>query len=237
MSLSVVMDPQSKFRRVLVVEDDATIVKNLVDYLERKGNEVDVAYDGAAAMVRLAASTYDVIVLDLGLPRLDGHQVLQHLRNRVGLATPVLILSARDALASKLDSLSAGADDYLVKPFSLAEVAMRVEVLHRRASGNVVADILRAGPLRMDRRTHHFHVGDQPVHLMPRSKQILEALMRDPGRVVPRQELEKLLWPEDEPGPDALRSQIHLLRRTLAQFGFDGLETVHGVGYRLQCDN
>jgi DNA-binding response OmpR family regulator len=150
------------------------------------------------------------------------------------VATPVLVLTARDALASKLESFTAGADDYLLKPFSLAEVAMRVAALHRRASGTVVADVLRAGNLRMDRRTHAVSVNDVAVHLMPRSMQILEALMRDPGRVVPRQELEALLWSGEEPGADALRSQIHLLRRALAQAGYEGLETVHGVGYRLQ---
>ncbi|MBX9848915.1 MAG: response regulator transcription factor, partial [Rhodocyclaceae bacterium] len=165
-----------------------------------------------------------------------GQRVLAHLRQTLGLATPVLVLTARDALASKLETLSAGADDYLTKPFSLAEVAMRVAVLHRRATGAVVADVLRAGSLRMDRRTHEVSVGETPVHLMPRSMQILEVLLRDPGRVVPRHELESLLWPDDEPGPDALRSQIHLLRKALTQVGYPGLETVHGVGYRLICD-
>lgn len=220
---------------ILVIEDDATIVANLVEYLEMQKHSVDVAYDGSAAVTRLAAQTYDVIVLDLGLPRADGQQVLQYLRHDLGVATPVLVLTARDALSSKLESFAAGADDYLTKPFSLAEVAMRVAALHRRASGSVVADVLRAGALRMDRRTRAVSVGETSVHLMPRSMQILEALLRDPGRVVPRQDLEALLWPDDEPGPDALRSQIHLLRRALAQAGYEGLETVHGVGYRLIC--
>ena len=222
--------------RVLVVEDDATIVANLVEYLEMQKHQVDVAYDGMAAITRLSAQTYDVVVLDLGLPRADGQRVLAHLRQTLGLATPVLVLTARDALASKLETLGAGAADYLTKPFSLAEVAMRVAVLHRRATGAVVADVLRAGSLRMDRRTHEVSVGETPVHLMPRSMQILEVLLRDPGRVVPRHELESLLWPDDEPGPDALRSQIHLLRKALTQVGYPGLETVHGVGYRLICD-
>lgn len=222
--------------RVLVVEDDATIVANLVEYLELQTHQVDVAYDGAAAMTRLSAQTYDVVVLDLGLPRADGQRVLQHLRHTLGLATPVLVLTARDALSSKLETLAAGADDYLTKPFSLAEVAMRVAVLHRRASGAVVADVLRAGNLRLDRRTHVVSVDETALHLMPRSMQILEVLLRDPGRVVPRHELEALLWPDDEPGADALRSQIHLLRKALTQAGYDGLETVHGVGYRLVCD-
>lgn len=222
--------------RVLVIEDDATIVANLVEYLEMHHYQVDVAYDGSAAMSRLAAQTYDVIVLDLGLPRADGQQVLSYLRQDLGRATPVLVLTARDALDSKLETLAGGADDYLTKPYSLAEVAMRVAVLHRRASGAVVADVVRAGDLRMDRRTRTVSVGAIPVHLMPRSMQILELLLRDPGRVVSRHELEAMLWPDGEPGPDALRSQIHLLRKALNQAGYDGLETVHGVGYRLLCE-
>lgn len=234
--MNAAMTPGTAPCHVLVVEDDPTIVANLVEYLEMQKHQVDVAYDGEAAMTRLSAQTYDVIVLDLGLPRADGQRVLQHLRHTLGRATPVLVLTARDALASKLETLAAGADDYLTKPYSLAEVAMRVSVLHRRASGAVVADVLRAGPLRMDRRTRIVSVNDKVLHLMPRSMQILEVLLRDPGRVVPRQELEALLWPDDEPGPEALRSQIHLLRKSLSQGGYDGLETVHGVGYRLLCD-
>jgi DNA-binding response OmpR family regulator len=219
--------------QLLVVEDDATILANLVEYLELQGHQVDVAYDGQAAQHRLAARTYDVVILDLGLPRADGQAVLHYLRNTLGLATPVLVLTARDALASKLDTLALGADDYLVKPYALAEVAMRVQVLQRRARGTVVSDLLQAGSLRLDRRQRVAYVHNQPLHLMPRSMQILEALLLDPGRVVTRRALENLLWPDEEVGADALRSQIHLLRKALSQAGYDGLETVHGIGYCL----
>jgi DNA-binding response OmpR family regulator len=109
-----------------------------------------------------------------------------------------------------------------------------VLALHRRASGTVVTDVLRAGELTLDRRTRDVRVGGRNVKLMPRSMQILELLMRDPGRVVTRAELEAALWPDDPPDNDTLRSQIHLLRRALSQAGYDGLETVHGVGYRLR---
>ena len=220
--------------QVLVVEDDQTIARNLVEYLEAQGHQVDMAYDGAAALQQLARRTFDVVLLDLGLPRLGGQQVLQQMRHGLGLHTPVLVLTARDALASKQACFEAGADDYLVKPFSLAEVALRVRALHRRASGQVVADVLRAGPLRLDRRSREVHVGDQPVRLAPRGLQILARLMRDPGRVVTRAELEAELWPEGPPDSDALRSQIHLLRRALAVPGHAlALETVHGIGWRL----
>ena len=222
--------------RVLVVEDDPTLVANLVEYLESRGHQVDSAHDGPAAMARLASDTYDVVVLDLGLPRADGLTVLAHLRRVLGRATPVLVLTARDALSSKEQTFGAGADDYLTKPFALAEVALRVTALHRRARGVVVDDVRRAGQLSFDRRTREVRHAGTLLRLMPRSVQILDVLMRDPGRVVARSALEAELWPDDAPSADALRSQIHLLRQALVQAGYDGLETVHGVGYRLRAD-
>lgn len=221
--------------RVLIVEDDPTIVANLVEYLEHRGLAADCAHDGAAAIARLGSSTYDVIVLDLGLPRANGLQVLQHLRRRLAVATPVLVLTARDALTSKTEAFQLGADDYLVKPFALAEVELRIRALHRRARGAAVEDVRRAGALSYDRRTREARVDGTPLRLTPRGMQILELLLRDPGRVVPRAELEAALWPHDPPASDALRSQIHLLRQALAQAGYDGLETVHGVGWRLRA--
>lgn len=223
--------------RILVVEDNSTLVANLVEFLESRGLAVDSAHDGPAAIARLSSDTYDVIVLDLGLPRADGSAVLTHLRRVLGRNTPVLVLTARDALSSKEDCFAAGADDYMVKPFALAEVALRVAALHRRARGVVVEDVRSAGPLRLDRRTLEVHVHSKLLKLMPRSMQILDVLLRDPGRVITRAALEAELWPEDAPSNDALRSQIHLLRQALTQAGYDGLETVHGVGYRLHVES
>lgn len=222
--------------RVLIVEDERTIAGNLAEYLEGHGHPVDVAYDGPAAMARLSSETYDVILLDLGLPRADGSQVLRHLRSTLGVATPVLVLTARDQLDSKLASFAAGADDYLTKPFALAEVQTRIAALHRRASGAVVTSVVRAGALELDRRTRTVRVSGVVLRLMPQSMRILELLLRDPGRMVTRAEFEAALWPDDVPESDALRSQIHLLRRALAQAGYTGIETVHGVGYRLRCE-
>jgi len=225
--------------RVLIVEDDPTIAANLVEYLEAHGCAVDFAHDGPAAVKRIESDTFDVIVLDIGLPRMDGLDVLRHVRVTLGLATPVLLLTARDRIEHKGAGFQAGADDYLTKPFALAEVLMRVKALHRRATGelaNLTTSTLRAGALRFDRRTREVHVGDTLVRLMPRSVQLLELLMRDPGRVVPRAELEAALWADDPPESDALRSQIHILRRALAHAGFDGLETVPKTGYRLRCE-
>jgi DNA-binding response OmpR family regulator len=222
--------------RVLIVEDETTIARNCVTFFELKGYAVDVAHDGAAAITLLTSNTFDVVVLDLGLPRIDGKRVLDHMRRQLALATPVLILTARDELDSKLACFSLGADDYLAKPFSLAELEARVAALHRRATGAVVTDVATAGALRMDRRTRSVSVQGAPVHLPPRPMRILDCLLRDPGRIVTRSELEALLWPEGERDSDVLRSQVHLLRRALSNAGYDGLETVHGIGYRLRTE-
>lgn len=221
--------------QVLVVEDDPTLAANLVEYLEAQGWRVDNAHDGAAAIARISSDTFDVIVLDLGLPRVDGLAVLNHLRHKLRRATPVLVLSARDALASKLEVLEQGADDYLTKPFALAEVHARLRALERRSRGALTDEACHIGTLRFDARTLQAQVNGNVLKLTPRSLQILQLLLRDPGRVVTRAELETELWPHDTPGPDALRSQIHLLRQALAQAGFNGLETLHGVGYRLHA--
>ena len=210
-----------------------SLAANLHDFLAMRGFIVDLAYDGLAASARITVETFDLIILDLGLPRADGFHVLATLRGKLLRETPVLILTARGELESRLKGFEAGADDYLPKPFALAEVEARLLALHRRAIGAIVDKESRLGPLRLDRRTREVHVGDLPVRLMPRAMLLLERLMRVPGEVVSRRELERLLWPDDDAAPDALRSQVYLLRRALSEAGYDGLETVHGVGFRL----
>lgn len=219
--------------RVLVVEDDATIAANLHEYLSRHRFDVDLAQDGAAAIARLDTQRFDVLVIDLGLPRVGGTAVIEHVRRALGDPTPVLVLTARDTLGDKLDAFALGADDYLVKPFALAEVAARLGALHRRARREVTAEVLECGPLRLDRRLHEARVDGRPLRLARMSMRLLERLMRDPGRVVSRGELEAALWPDDLPDGDPLRGQVHLLRRALQAAGYHGLETVHGVGWRL----
>jgi DNA-binding response OmpR family regulator len=221
--------------RVLVVEDEPTLAANLYDYLSARGFEVDHAGDGATALGRIEASPFDAIVLDLGLPRLPGTEVLVRMRRRLGLAVPVLVLTARDALGDKLDVFAIGADDYLVKPVALAEVAVRLAAMHRRVRGEVVQGTITAGALELDRPRREVRVGGRPVRLMPMSMRLLERLMRDAGRVVPRAELQAALWPDALPDGDPLRGQVHLLRRALAGAGYDGLETVHGVGWRIEA--
>jgi len=146
----------------------------------------------------------------------------------------VLVISARSELADKLAGFAHGADDYLTKPFALAEVEARVRaLLARSGTGNVVDPVLRFGTLELDRERGEARVAGDVVRLTPKAAQLLELLLRKPGQLVRRAAIEDALWPEAQPQADALRSQIHSLRKALAEHGFDGVETVHGVGLRL----
>ncbi|MFT3802149.1 MAG: response regulator transcription factor [Burkholderiaceae bacterium] len=219
---------------MLIVEDDSTIAGNLLDFLAMRGHRPDVAYDGEAAIERLGRDPFDVIVLDLGLPRVDGLDVIIAARQRLLLATPILVLTARDALEARLQAFALGADDYLAKPFALAEVEARALALHRRSTGSVVDNVVEAGELRFDRRTRGVTFRGEPLRLMARSVLLLERLMRRPGDLVERRELERVLWPDGDGTPELLRGQVYLLRKALQEAGHEGLETVHGVGVRLR---
>lgn len=219
--------------RVLIVEDDHIISGNLYTFLEARGFLPDVAYTGHAALERVKEQRFDVLILDIGLPGMDGNAVLHTLRNEMRVAVPVLMLTARDSLEDKLAGFSHGADDYLTKPFALLEVEARLLALIHRAKGSTVDSVREFGPVQYDTRSRSVSVSRQPVHLTRKAGLIMEALMRNPGRVVAREELESMLWGNEPPSSDALRSQVHLLRRALAEAGFDGIETVHGTGWRL----
>ncbi len=220
--------------RLLIAEDDYAIATNLLTYFERKGFAVETVYSGQAALHRCSVDRFDLILLDIGLPGLDGLSLLQRLRTELRVATPVLVISARRDLADKLAGFDHGADDYVTKPFALAEVEARVRALLKRAAGAAVVDpVVRFGALEFDTRNREARVAGALVRLTPKAGQLLELLLRDAGQLVLRQTVEGTLWPGGSPQPDALRSHVHGLRKALAEGGFDGLETVHGVGWRL----
>jgi DNA-binding response OmpR family regulator len=220
--------------RVLIAEDDFTVATNLFTYFEHKGFDVEVVYNGQAALHRCSVERFDIVLLDLGLPGLDGLVFLQRLRRELRVATPVLVLSARSDLSDKLAGFEHGADDYVTKPFALAEVEARVRALLQRARGDAFVDpVRRLGSLSFDSAELTAQVGDVPVRLTPKAAQLLELLLRRPGQLVRRQEIEQSLWGNDVPHPDALRSQVHALRKALGDAGFDGIDTTHGVGYRI----
>lgn len=221
--------------RILIVEDDATIAANLYDFLESRGHSVDAAIDGLTALHLAQQQPFDAIVLDLGLPGMDGLQTARTLREQARIETPILMLTARDTLDDKLAGFAHGADDYLVKPFSLKEVEARLLALHKRASGRITPRPLEHGALCLDPRTMAVQWAGAEVRLPPKCLAILELLLREPSRVVSRDEIERQVWGEAQETSDTLRSHLHTLRRALvAAGGSDPIETLHGIGYRLR---
>ncbi|TAM51013.1 MAG: response regulator transcription factor [Paraburkholderia sp.] len=220
--------------KVLIVEDDSAIAANLYDYLTSQGYDVDLATNGPAGLRFAVTQTLDAILLDLSLPGMDGLSLCRELREQAHRDTPVLMLTARDTLDDKLAGFDHGADDYLVKPFSLKEVGARLEALIKRYRGRVVARQLRFEDVRLDISTLTVLRSSRTLRLPPKCLHLLRILMQSPGRVLGREELETQVWGDTLPDSDTLRAHVYTLRRALTAHGEDDLiETVHGIGYRL----
>jgi DNA-binding response OmpR family regulator len=223
--------------RILIIEDDRAIATNLYDYLTERGHSVDAAADGVTGLHLAVTHTFDAIVLDLGLPGMDGANVCRKLRTEAQKDTPVLMLTARDTLADKLHGFEHGADDYVVKPFALKEIEARLAALHKRTTGRVTSKTLTAGDVSLDRRTLNVRFAGRDVKLPPKCLRLLEILMTEPGRVFSRSELEAQVWGDTQETSDTLRSHMHLLRRALVEGGgYDPIDTVHGLGYRISAE-
>ena len=219
--------------RILVIEDNRDILANILDYLELKGFTVDCAQDGLSGMHLALTQPYDLIVLDIMLPGMDGYQLCQKLRQEADNNTPIIMLTARDALDDRLKGLHAGADDYLVKPFALSELVARIEAVLRRSSG-ANKRVLEVADLRYDLETLEVSRAGQLLKLNPIGLKLLAILMQRSPAVVRRETLEEALWGDDIPDSDSLRSHIHQLRQTIDKpFATALLHTVHGVGFRL----
>jgi DNA-binding response OmpR family regulator len=213
--------------RVLLVEDDGMIAQGLQTALRQAGFAVDWMRDGGSAAAALQTTTFDVVLLDLGLPRRDGIEVLRDLR-RGGNSTPVIILTARDEIQHRIAGLDAGADDYIVKPFDLDEVMARMRSVLRRVAGRGDPSI-RHGNLRLDPASRLVERDGVPVGLSAHEYAVLEALLQRPGAVLSRAQLEDRLYGWDEQiGSNAVEVYIHGLRRKL---GSDVIRTLRGVGY------
>ena len=221
--------------RILIVEDHPDILANLYGFLEPKGHVLDSARNGYAALALASENEYDVIVLDIGLPGLNGLELCEKLRGELAIATPVLMLTARDSLNDKVAGFDSGADDYLVKPFSLVELDVRLKALVRRSEGRTAASReLRFGELVFDPDTQQASRAGQPVTLTRTGYILLQALLKAAPRIVTRESLEQAVWGEDRPDSDALRTHIHALRQAIDKpFATSMLLTVPGVGYRL----
>lgn len=220
--------------RILIVEDDPALTDGLLRSLEQSGYAVDCAGNGDQANAMLKEAVYDLAILDLGLPRLDGTEVLKRLRQR-GSRTPVLILTARDAVEDRVQGLDLGADDYLTKPFSLVELEARVRALIRRGQlGSNAA--LNCGQLVFDPAGRRAACGDVPLELSSRELGVLEVLMLRLGKVVNKEQIMEALcnWDEDL-GDNAIEVYIHRLRKKLESSGTH-IRTIRGLGYLLEAD-
>ena len=215
--------------RVLIVEDDPQLGDGLMVGLRQSGFAVDWLKDGEAADRALASEDFDLLVLDLGLPKLAGMELLRRLRGREQ-DLPVLILTARDATADKIAGLDAGADDYLVKPIDIDELAARLRALARRTAGRA-APLLSHGDVILDPASRQVTVADLPVELSAREFAVLHALLANAGRVMTRAQLEGSIYGwRDEPDSNALEVHIHHLRKKL---GAEFIKTLRGVGYTI----
>ncbi len=219
---------------VLLVEDHRPLAETTGAYLEAAGYVVDYAADGLTALHLAVTQHYDALVLDIMLPGLDGLSLCRRLRQDAGLATPIIMLTARDELDDKLKGFGQGADDYLVKPFAMPELAARIEALIRRAKGDVSRHLYQVADLSLNLDTQEVSRAGQPLRLSRTQFAILRVLMRESPNLVSRELLEREVWGDEPPDSDALRSHLYALRRIVDKpFAKALIETLPGRGFRL----
>jgi DNA-binding response OmpR family regulator len=222
---------------ILIIEDNADIATNVGLYFENKGHQVDYAYNGKHGLNLALEHKFDVIVLDLMLPGMDGLQVCQELKNDHRSQAAIIMLTARDTLDDKLTGFDAGADDYLVKPFSLLELDARVNAVANRMSPTNRKTTLRVADLELDPECHTVTRANQTIQLKPVNFRILEFLILNQHRITPQREIVDHVWRDSPPEGDSLRVHIHNIRQQIDKpFDHKLLHTIHGVGYRLFDD-
>ena len=217
---------------LLLIEDNQDLAANVCEHLEARGHVMDAAADGVTGLHLAVVNRYDAIILDVGLPGMDGFTLCHKLRHDAHNQTPVLMLTARDTLQDKLGGFGAGADDYLVKPFALQELEARLQALVRRGAAG--GTVLKVGDLSVNTDTLQVRRGDAAIELTPTALKLLILLMRASPRVVSRQEIELALWGDGPPDSDALRAHVHVLRTAIdRKFAVKLLHTLHGMGYKI----
>jgi two-component system OmpR family response regulator len=215
--------------RILVVEDDTNLNRQLKEALTEAGYAVDVAFDGEEGHYLGDTEPYDAVVLDIGLPQMDGLSVLEEWR-RAGKSTPVLLLTARDRWSDKVQGIDAGADDYVAKPFHMEEVLARLRALVRRAAGHASNEIV-CGPVRLDSRAGKVTVNGQSVKLTSHELRLLSYLMHHKGKVISRTELTEHLYDQDfDRDSNTIEVFVGRLRKKLPE---DCIQTVRGLGYQM----
>ncbi len=223
---------------VLVIEDNPDIVANIYGFLEPLGYELDTARNGFAGLSLAADNAYDVIILDVMLPGIDGFQLCRKLRAELRKPTPVIILTAKDSIDDRVEGFDSGADDYLVKPFSLVEMEARIKALIRRSRGLQCQQSLGLGPLQVNLETCEVTRNGVKLKITPIAYKLLIKLLQESPRVLNRAMLEREVWGDDVPNSDALRTHIHTLRQALDNpFDAPMLKTVQGFGYQLTDPN
>ena len=223
--------------RILVIEDHLDIAENIGDYLSAQGHIVDFAMDGISGMHLALTQDFDVIVLDLMLPGMDGLTLCKRYREDSGKQTPILMLTARDTLDDKLVGFQSGADDFLIKPFALEELSARLTALAKRGLQPLKTH-LKVEDLELDLGTMTTTRAGKPIELNRACLTILQILMKSHPNIVKRQDLETALWGDEPPGSDSLRSHLYTLRTKIDKpFASPLLQTVHGIGYRLAGKN
>lgn len=219
--------------RVLVVEDNQQVMETLTDYLELEGHLVDCAYNGVMALQIMEQQQFDVIIMDIMMPKLDGIATVQVLRQQQQLTTPILFLTAKDSIDDKVAAFESGGDDYLVKPFAMKELMLRLDALCKRGNRQDVGQ-LQVGELLFDTQNNQVFRSGKLIKLSKLQQKILRLLMQKHPAMVSRQQIIDSIWGDEEPSSDALRSHIYAIRTALDQgFSHSVLETVHGQGYRL----
>lgn len=221
---------------VLIVEDNDEIATLLGDYLSHFGWEPDFAHQGEIAIKLAAQQSYDAVILDIMLPGMDGLKTCRKLRQELGFAQPILMLTARDAVPDRIAGLDVGADDYVVKPFDCAEVLARLKALQRRASHWSSRRRLAVANLVLDAETRRAERDGHSLHLAPAEFRMLAALMKAAPRVVSRQALAEAAGSEDHPVDDhSLRTHLYNLRKSMEKHGDRLVFTVRGQGYQLDA--
>ena len=220
--------------KILVIEDNPDIVANIYAFFEPKGFELDNAHNGLSGLALASSNRYDVILLDVMLPGMDGTKLCKTLREELHDKTPVLMLTARDTVLDKVAGFDSGADDYLVKPFSLVELEARIKALIRRNQDEHFQHTIEVGRLCLNTEQHSIKREDKLLKLTPTGFKILHTLMSASPRVVSKTELEEKVWGQDVPSSDALRTHLHSVRAQVDKpFAKPMIITIAGVGYQI----
>ncbi|WP_068546103.1 response regulator transcription factor [Thalassotalea crassostreae] len=219
---------------VLIVEDNFNIAESIGDYLLLYDVMVDFAYNGESALELVADNSYDVIVMDIMMPKLDGIRTVSHIRQVLQCNTPIIFLTAKDTIEDKLTAFKSGGDDYLVKPFSLDELYVRLLALSSRG-GRTDIGKLTYKDLEFDVQTGELTRDGNPIKLSNLQLKIVSELMRSAPNIVSKSKLSSAVWGDDSPDTDALRSHMYVIRNAIdKKFTENRVETVHGKGYRIQ---